>query len=134
MSVMRRIVGSHPATAIAIGPFNITDRRVHDALRLISAEFRDAKLTTSIVARRIGISRHFLAHLMKQHTGRSFMHHLHAHRVRHAAALISTTSLSIKEIASAAGYERSGQLEHHFKRFMDMLPSAFRNARREQQR
>ena len=55
-----------------------------------------------------------------------FRHELAAVRMRHAAELLQTTSLPVKEIARQVGYRSRAQLAKVFRRQYSVAPMAFR--------
>jgi AraC-like DNA-binding protein len=79
----------------------------------------------------LGISGSRLQHLLRRDTGASFGWHLNKRRSRHAAVLLRTTSLLVKEIAAKAGFKNTLSLERHFRAFFGCTPSQYRNQSRD---
>jgi AraC-like DNA-binding protein len=96
------------------------------ALDFIGAQYADARLTLGDVARAVGLSQYHLAHLLKRHTGRAFLWHLHTARLQASTRLLGTTSFSVKEIAARVGYNDSTQLCRHFRRRTGLSPLTYR--------
>lgn len=118
---------ARPLTPQQIERTNITDPRVYAALEAIRQRFCDPALTCERLAAELGISRTFLARLLKRETDKSYLHHLHRRRVAEAERLLATTGLPIKEIAFLAGYaSNTGRLDIHFKRFHRTTPTEWR--------
>ncbi|HET7617327.1 MAG TPA: AraC family transcriptional regulator [Vicinamibacterales bacterium] len=78
------------------------------------------------LATALGVSRWHLSRVISRETGHGFAEHLHGLRVLEAAHLLATTRLSVKEVAAAVGYPRTGELDRHFGRRLRMTPSRFR--------
>jgi AraC-like DNA-binding protein len=108
------------------GDATSVDPRVGRALATIRERYRDPRLTLGVVARASDLSPCYLAHIMKRQTGLSFGAHLHRARLTAVSHMLEHTSLSIKEVASLAGYGGSSQLGRHFKRAFGATPFAYR--------
>jgi len=107
------------------GLAGVNGSRVAAALAIIRAEFT-LKLSGDAVAMRLRMSESQLNRILRAHTGRTFWSNLHFTRVNAAADLLLTTSLSVKEIAAAVGYEGTRQLDRHFHKYRGITPSTFR--------
>jgi AraC-like DNA-binding protein len=103
--------------------------RVLAVLQAIHRRYQEPRLTIATIARDLHLSPGHLAHLLKHETGRGFLTHLHRTRVREAAALLTTTALSVKEIAGRVGYSRTSRFDVHFRRYHGVTPTAFRTQR-----
>jgi AraC-like DNA-binding protein len=79
-----------------------------------------------------GLATHFhlspsrFAHLFKLHTTWSVMAYVTNCRVANAAILLTSTDLSIKEIAFRTGFGSSSTFNHKFKKVTGMTPVAYR--------
>jgi AraC-like DNA-binding protein len=102
------------------------DARVSRALRIIGAHHHDPALTPQLVAGEVHLSCSHLSRLLKEQTGRGFLAHLHLARVTAARRLLSTMSLTVKEVASRVGYSSTKQLTRHFRRVFATSPAAVR--------
>lgn len=101
-----------------------------EALTFLQQRFAEPAIRLSVVARHTALSPTHLARLLKSSTGLTFLQHLRRLRVRHAEELLATTMLSIKEVAAACGYPRSGSFTRDFRRVHGCTPSAWRSRRR----
>ena len=99
-----------------------------EALRIIGARYREHGRSTRAVARELGVTTEHLCRLLRREAGVGFVVHLHRTRVEEAKRLLSKTSLSIKEVAFRVGYATTARLDHHFKRLVGVLPTAFRKS------
>jgi AraC family transcriptional regulator len=89
------------------------DDRVRDALAYLEAHLREP-LSLAAVARHAGVSRDHLPRLFRRDTGRTPMKILRVMRLELAERLLSTTSLSVKEVAARVG--APGPDPSHFMR------------------
>jgi AraC-like DNA-binding protein len=104
------------------------DIRLSKAMRLIDTQYADSRLTLRRVAARSGLSFSHLAHVIKRHTGESFVAHVRRRRITAARRLLDETALTIKEIAAAVGYGSTRQFERDFKRCLGTAPKTVRAA------
>jgi transcriptional regulator GlxA family with amidase domain len=74
----------------------------------------------------LNLSPSHLQHLFKQATGLGLGHLLTEKRLQKAASLLSSTNLSIKEIACAVGYEHASSFTRAFERRFDKGPRNYR--------
>lgn len=80
------------------------------------------------VARTLRLSRSYLSRLVQGETGRSFNVHLRLTRMNTAARLLQSSSLSIKEISAATGYEHVPSFDRQFRKHFRMTPGEFRKS------
>ena len=78
------------------------------------------------VARTLRVSRSYLSRLVLRETGRTFNRHLQLARMNTAARLLQSTSLSVKEISAATGYEHVPSFDRQFRKHFRMTPGEFR--------
>ena len=80
------------------------------------------------IAGYFGYSEAYFCKLFKQYFGHSFVSYLTEYRMRRAEDLISTSSLSIKEIGIAVGYPDPNYFTKVFRRVRGVSPSGFRDS------
>ncbi|MFC0626440.1 GlxA family transcriptional regulator [Kribbella deserti] len=85
-------------------------------------------LTLADIARQAAISPRTLNRRFHEQTGLTPLQWLLTQRVRHAQALLETTSLSVEEIAGHCGFGTAINLRQHFTRRVHMSPVAYRRA------
>jgi transcriptional regulator GlxA family with amidase domain len=78
------------------------------------------------VAQTLRVSRSYLSRLVLRETGRTFNRHLQLARMNTAARLLQTSSLSVKEISAATGYEHVPSFDRQFRKHFRMTPGEFR--------
>ena len=107
--------GSPPNTVLAMR-----------ATREISAAHGEAGFGMPDLARRLGVSRWHLARVLTKVTGHDIRWHITQARVQHAERLLTDPRLSIKQVAVAAGFRSTSELDRQFHRAHGTRPSAYR--------
>jgi len=74
----------------------------------------------------LNLSESHLQRLFKQATGLALGHLLSEKRLQRAANLLTSTNLSIKEIACAVGYEHGSSFTRAFERRFEQAPRQYR--------
>jgi AraC-like DNA-binding protein len=82
----------------------------------------------SDLASRLNLSESRLQHLFKQTTGMGLGHVLTEQRLQKAALLLTGTSMRIKEIAAAVGYEHTSSFTRAFEQRFAQPPQVYRRA------
>ena len=100
--------------------------RVALALEIMRRRHGEPTLTAAAVARELRVSMSHLTRELKRHTGLGFRQHLRAIRIARAKELLADATLSIKEIAAAAGYSSASNLDRQFRSVVGRRPSAAR--------
>ncbi len=83
-------------------------------------------ITINEVAQKMAITPSHLMHLFKQKTGSTFGDYLMTFRMKKAIELLTSTELSIAEVANQVGYQDSNYFSRIFKNFQGMAPSEFK--------
>jgi AraC-like DNA-binding protein len=99
---------------------------VRQVLLMLDADYTKADLSLKDAARVAGRSVWHTSRMLKDRTGLSFTYHLRRRRVVAAQHLLQVSSLSIKEIAVAAGFGDARRLSERFKQLTGETPTAFR--------
>ncbi len=122
----RKPVGADPATSAASPS---TDRRVAEALRQVEATDPGQRPSLTQVAAQLRVSPSHLNRLIERETGQTFTAHERAARMTLAASLLQTTTLSVKEVATQAGYSHASSFDRWFRRMFSMTPGQYRRRR-----
>ena len=84
--------------------------------------------TVQHIADELNVSPGYLSGLLKTLTGQSTQQHIHNKLIEKAKQQLSTTSLSVSEIAYQLGFEHPQSFSKLFKTKTDVSPTAFRQA------
>lgn len=101
-------------------------RRIYDCMIFMRRNFKE-DLTEEICAKNISLSRCYFSRNFKAVTGRSFKEYLNLVRIEHANTLLSTTELTVSEIASICGFSSASHFIYTYKKSQNITPLAFRN-------
>ena len=109
------------------------NHKILDNLEAILEDYFDGKTvidkglpTANCIAEALHISPNYLASLLKSLTGQTTQEHIHHKLIEKAKEKLSTTSLSVSEIAYALGFEHSQSFSKLFKSKQEMSPTEFR--------
>lgn len=80
------------------------------------------------IADTLNISTKYLSSLLKQHTGLTTQQHIHEKLIEKAKEKLSTTDLSVSEIAYDLGFEHSQSFSKFFKSKTQQSPLEFRHS------
>lgn len=84
--------------------------------------------TAQQIAELLNISPNYLGSLLKALTGQSTQHHIHDKLIEKAKEKLSTTKLSVSEIAYQLGFEHSQSFNKLFKSKTNVSPLEFRHS------
>jgi len=85
-------------------------------------------LTVQYIAVQMNLSPNYLSDLLRIHTGQNTQQHIHEKLIAKAKEKLSTTSLSVSEIAYALGFEHAQSFSTLFKKKTNLSPLEFRQA------
>lgn len=84
-------------------------------------------LTVHLVADAMNLSPNYLSDLLRIHTGQNTQQHIHEKLINKAKEKLSSTQLSVSEIAYILGFEHAQSFSTLFKKKMQMAPLEFRS-------
>jgi AraC-like DNA-binding protein len=87
---------------------------------------RQGLLTVQYIAGRMNLSPNYLSDLLRVHTGQNTQQHIHEKLIEKAKEKLSTTGLSVSEIAYALGFEHAQSFSTLFKKKTSVSPLEFR--------
>ena len=96
------------------------------AKEYIQARFRDPDLSTTNVAKEIGISYGRLSVLFKEQTGNTLNDYLTDVRIQEAKRLLCTEDYKIYEVAELSGYHSSQYFSYAFRSKVGQSPNSYR--------
>jgi AraC-like DNA-binding protein len=102
------------------------DTSVRRVLLLLDAHHANPNLTLKDAARAAGCSLWHTSRTLKEQTGLTFTFHVQRRRVFAAQQLLERSSLTMKEIAAAAGFRDARRFSERFKQLTGETPTAFR--------
>lgn len=83
-------------------------------------------LTVQRVAELMNLSPNYLSDLLRMHTGQNTQQHIHQKLIEKAKEKLSTTNLSVSEIAYTLGFEHAQSFSTLFKKKTSLSPLEFR--------
>ena len=83
-------------------------------------------LTVQYIAAQMNLSPNYLSDLLRVHTGQNTQQHIHEKLIAKAKEKLSTTSLSVNEIAYALGFGHAQSFSTLFKKKTNLTPLEFR--------
>ncbi len=84
--------------------------------------------TVAFVAGQLNVSSHYLSGLLRSLTGLNTQQHIHMKLIEKAKELLSTTSMTVSEIAYALGFEQIQSFSKLFKTKTNLSPLEFRQS------
>jgi AraC family transcriptional activator of pobA len=113
----------------------INYHKVLDRLEQVLSEYFDSDdlgkhglPTVAFIAGKLNISSNYLSGLLKALTGQSTQQHIHEKLIEKAKERLSTTALSVSEIAYELGFEHPQSFSKLFKTKTNLSPVEFRQA------
>lgn len=85
-------------------------------------------LTVQRIAELMNLSPNYLSDLLRMHTGQNTQQHIHQRLIEKAKEKLSTTNLSVSEIAYTLGFEHAQSFSTLFKKKTSLSPLEFRRA------
>jgi len=113
----------------------ITNHKILDRLEdILTKYFNNDDLvnkglpSVQYIADQLNVSPNYLSDLLKVLTGQSTQQHIHDKLIEKAKERLSTTDLSVSEIAYELGFEHSQSFSKLFKSKTEMSPLEFRQS------
>ncbi len=100
---------------------------VEQGVRYMEKEFHRPGLSLKEVAEHVGRNPAYFSHLLSRQKKVTFRELLRTIRIRHASRLLTSTSLSIQEIAGRCGFPNANHFSRVFKEVTGTTPRAYRN-------
>lgn len=104
--------------------------KVVRAKELASTRLSDHEMSVARIAALLQCNPDYLSHLFHKETGVSLTRYINDQRLNYARHLLETSSLSIKEIALAAGYGDAGYFARVFLQSEGATPTRYRTTLR----
>lgn len=84
--------------------------------------------TVQYIAEQLFVSPNYLSEMLKVLTGLNTQQHIHEKLIEKAKEMLSTTDLSVKEIAYTLGFEHPQSFNKFFKKKMNLSPLKFKQS------
>lgn len=84
--------------------------------------------TVQLISKQLNVSPNYLSDMLRSITGQTTQQHIHNKLIDKAKELLTTTTLSVSEIAYQLGFEYPQSFNKLFKRKTDTSPSEFRQS------
>ncbi|MEH6682624.1 MAG: helix-turn-helix transcriptional regulator [Sediminicola sp.] len=85
-------------------------------------------LTVEYLANKLHLSPHYFSDMLRSSSGQNAQQHIHNRLIEKAKEYLTTTNLSVSEIAYHLGFERSQSFNKLFKKKTEMSPLEFRRS------
>lgn len=109
------------------------NHQILERLEMLLSEYFESEIssqqglpTVQFISEAMNISPNYLSGLLKSLTGQNVHQHIHEKLIEKAKEKLSTTNLSISEIAFGLGFEQLSSFSKLFKSKTSMSPSEFR--------
>ena len=113
----------------------ISNHKILDDLETVIKNYFDSDellkkglLTVQYISERLNVSPNYLRGLLKTLTGLNTQQHIHEKLIEKAKQKLSTTDLSVSEIAYELGFEHSQSFSKFFKTKTNLSPLKFRES------
>lgn len=126
------LLGIHADLRIKSTQPEATAAPVESAVTYLRTHSRTRGLTRAQVAKAVGVSESWLAHAFCHAVGLSFTRFLTDLRLADAVDLLASGSMSVKEVAAAAGFRSTSSFIRCFSLRFGMAPGAWRARRNTQ--
>lgn len=90
--------------------------------------FKSGLPTVQFVSEQLNVSPNYLSDMLRTITGQTTQQHIHNKLIEKAKELLSTTALSVSEIAYQLGFEYPQSFNKLFKKKTEVSPSEFRQS------
>ncbi|HEY5583827.1 MAG TPA: helix-turn-helix domain-containing protein [Ruminiclostridium sp.] len=97
-------------------------------LKYVHDHFTEVELSQTAIAEALGVSAPYLSKFFKQEIGDNMIDYINKLRVEKIKLLLSSTDLSLGEIAEKVGHSSSKTLIRIFKQYEGVTPGKFRSA------
>lgn len=87
------------------------------------------KLRLDDLAEITGFNKNYICHLFRKQLDTTFIQYVTDLRMRHGCELLSSTFMSIEDVAARCGYPDPAYFNRIFKKALNMTPAAYRKGR-----
>lgn len=102
-------------------------------IEYVDAHFMENGMCLSMAADHVGTSIYAVSRTFKEITGHGFKDYISEKRLEYSHELLSTTAMSVADIATAAGFENANYFSTLFKAKYGLPPTKYRNEQKKKQ-
>lgn len=92
-------------------------------------EHYNTNITLKSMAQFAALEEHYLSSLFKKKTGAKFIDYLHGVRIEKAKQFMDHTDMTVNEVGRRVGFSNDNYFIKIFKRYTNMTPNVYRNAK-----
>lgn len=123
-AVMRQALDDFMEQVYTLG-HTIANPHVARAMEYIATHYTEP-IGLAEVAQVTGLSTYRLAHLIKEHTGKTLLRHIHLLRVREARRLLAETTQELAAVAVETGFYDQSHFTRQFRLYTGFTPAQYR--------
>ena len=97
------------------------------ALPILNSAFSNPLLSVGSIAEQFKLSDKYLSQLFREQTGETISSYIESKRLGHACKLLDSTSMTVNEVALAAGYALTHTFRVAFKKKTGITPLQWKN-------
>ena len=99
---------------------------IEQMTKYIDDNFADSNFTVQQMADHFNLSLNYLSSFFKEQTGQNIVYYLTNLRVERAKSLLSSSNMSVKDVAENSGYYNASSFIRRFKQLTGYTPGEYR--------
>ncbi len=100
--------------------------KVYDKINAFVAENYNKELSLEKAAEVVNLSPSYLSFIFKEISGKNFVDFINEFRLEKAKELLTTTSMTVAQVAETVGYMNANSFSKTFKKYIGVSPGQFR--------
>jgi AraC-like DNA-binding protein len=100
--------------------------KVYEKIKAFVVDNYNTELSLERVAEAVGLSPSYLSFIFKESSGMNFVDFVNEYRLEKARQLLTSTSMTIAQVAEAVGYMNANTFSKTFKKYTGVSPGQFR--------
>ncbi|MGM0609424.1 MAG: helix-turn-helix domain-containing protein, partial [Candidatus Muiribacteriota bacterium] len=101
-----------------------SNQKLHQIIEYINHNYKN-NLTLKGIAKNLYISKYYLSHFFKEKTGFTVIEFVNSRRIIEAQKMLTSTNLSITDIAVSVGFNSLNHFERTFKKINGVTPTQY---------
>jgi AraC-like DNA-binding protein len=127
--LLARFWGAFEQATHPLGALNPPGHPAIEQVKIFVRGHYTQKIALAEIARAVGISRNYLSHLFKRHSGITVTEFIHRTRMKEAEKLLVNGRRSVSEIAFMVGYQNYRDFHRNFVKYEKTSPKKYRQYR-----